>query len=157
MLCSPNTEHRLDREPVEETVGDHRLRTQPVLLGRLEHEVDRTVETALGCQHQAGAEHHRHVPVMAARVHHAVVPGPVGQGAPLRQRQPIHVGSQPDRPAGAVRRVAPVDRGHQTRAADATSHIDAHRRQLRGQVVAGAVLDETGLGDLVQLVPPAPE
>ena len=52
---------------------------------------------------------------------------------------------------------APPHRGHQAGAADASRDLEAHRRQLGGQVVTGAVLDEAGLGDLVQVVPPATE
>ena len=155
MLCSPNI--AIDGEPVEETVGDHRLRTQPVLLGRLEDQLHRAVEAALAGQDVAGAEHHGHVPVVAAGVHRAVVPRPVRQRAALGQRQPVHVGAQPDRPAVAVRRAAPADGGHQAGAADAARDLQAHRRQLGGQVVARAVLGEAGLGDLVQVVPPAAE
>jgi hypothetical protein len=99
-LCSP--EHAVDRKPVEEAAGDHRLCTQPVLLGRLEDQMHRAVEAALAGQDLAGAEHHGHVPVVAAGVHRAVVPRPVRQRIALGQGQPVHVGAQADRPRVAV-------------------------------------------------------
>ena len=72
--------------------------------GRRAH---RAVEAALAASTWPAAEHHGHVPVVAAGVHRPVVPRSVRQRAALGQRQPVHVGAQPDRPAVAARRAAP--------------------------------------------------
>ena len=129
MLCSPNIPSTGNRSKRPSAIIA--LRTQPVLLGRLEDQMHRAVEAALAGQDVAGAEHHGHVPVVAAGVHRAVVPRPVRQSVALGQRQPVHVGAQPDRPAAAVRRAAPADGGHQAGAADAARDLQAHRRPAR--------------------------
>jgi len=66
-------EHRLDREPLEQPVGDHRPGAETVLLGGLEHQVDGAGEASFGRENVSGTEDHRHVPVVAAGVHDPVV------------------------------------------------------------------------------------
>ena len=68
-----NREHRLDREALEQTVIDHALAATLVLLGRLEHEMDDAVEGVRPAEQLGGAEQHRGVAVVAARVHHTFV------------------------------------------------------------------------------------
>ena len=62
----------LDREALEQAVGDHHLAAALVLLGGLEDEADDAVEVAGGGQVAGGAEEHRGVAVVAAGVHGAV-------------------------------------------------------------------------------------
>ena len=70
-------EHRVDGEPGEQPVVDHRAGAAAVLLGGLEHEPDRARDVVPVHEPVRGAEHHRHVPVVAAGVHRALVAGAV--------------------------------------------------------------------------------
>jgi hypothetical protein len=101
-----------------------------------------------------GAEDHGHVPVVTAGVHDPVVPGPVRPVAAFGERQAVHVGAQGDGVAVACV-VASAEAGDQAGAADVASQVEAHGLQLGGQVVAGAVLPQAGLRDLVQRMAPA--
>jgi hypothetical protein len=59
----------LDREAVEQTVGQHGLSTQAGFLGRLEDQVHGAVEPAVAGQHGGCSQHHGHVAVVSACVH----------------------------------------------------------------------------------------
>jgi hypothetical protein len=87
------TEDRIDGEPVEQPVRDHRLGAESVFFGGLEDQVDGAGEAALSRQDMGGAQQHGHVAVVAAGVHDAVVLGPVGPRAALGQREAVHVGA----------------------------------------------------------------
>jgi hypothetical protein len=86
-------EDRFHGEPFEQTVRDHRLGAEPVFLSGLEDQVHDAGEAALGRQDPGGTKDHRHVPVVAAGVHDAMVDRPVRPCAPFGQRQAVHVGA----------------------------------------------------------------
>jgi hypothetical protein len=135
MLCSPNIASTGNRSKRPSAT---RLRAQPVLLGGLEDEVDRATEAPSPASTWPAPSTMAMCPSWPQAC--TPSPGPVRQGTALGQRQPVHVGAQPDRPATGGRRAPPADRGHQAGAADAPRDVQAHRRQLGGQVVARAVL-----------------
>src|SRR5699024_1926009 len=59
----------IDGEPVEQSIGDHRLGAGSRLLRRLEDQADGAVEGDVGGQRRGGSEDHRHVSVVPAGVH----------------------------------------------------------------------------------------
>jgi hypothetical protein len=59
--------------PIEQALLDHAEGSAFVLFGRLEDESDRTPEVPVAGQVVSRPNEHRHVPVMAAGVHHAYV------------------------------------------------------------------------------------
>src|SRR5699024_1043258 len=59
----------IDGEPVEQSIGDHRLGAGSRFFGRLEDQVDGAVEGDVGSQRRGGPEYHRHVPVVPAGMH----------------------------------------------------------------------------------------
>ncbi|MCY1432431.1 hypothetical protein D9M71_484290 [compost metagenome] len=125
-----------------------------MFLGRLEHEAHGTVEVALAAQQVCGAQHHRHVPVMATGVHLAVV---AGRMRPFKRLfgdvQGIHVGTQADH-AGAV---TDGKAGDQASTADTAVHLQAKAGQDAGDLFGGVELFKTGFRVAVKRVPPVLE
>ena len=100
-------EDRVDRKALEQPVGHHRFRAAAVLLGRLEDETHGAVEILALGQQLRGAEHHRHVAVVPARMHLAGRARRVfAARRVLGDVQRVHVRADADRAlAGAGRQV----------------------------------------------------
>src|SRR5690606_19007369 len=148
------------RQPVDETVLDHRDRAVAGLLGGLEERDEGARPGVPGPREQrGGAEQPGHVEVVAAGVHrrplHAVAVEPdvgrgVGQPRRLGDRQPVHVRPEHHHRAGlAVAVVAqhPDDTG----AADALGHLEAELAEPGGADRGAAVLAVRQLGMGVQV------
>jgi hypothetical protein len=83
---------------VEEPFLDHQARAVVALLARLEHEDDPPGQLpTTRREHARGADQHRHVGVVAARVHGAIDLGGERQARLLPQRQRVHIRAQQDR------------------------------------------------------------
>ncbi|BCH16315.1 hypothetical protein MesoLjLa_31660 [Mesorhizobium sp. L-2-11] len=134
---------RLDRETLEQAVFDHTQAAAFVFFGWLEDEVHDAVEGA-GLAEQSGrAEQHGGVAVMAAGVHHALVPGRIGQAGPLDNRKRIQLGAKTD---GACARAAAQDADNPG-AADPLMHlIEAEGAQFLGNETCRFVLVESEFG-----------
>ncbi len=76
------------------------------------------------------------MPVVAAGVHPAGVPGGIGQPGRLLDRQRVHVRPDADRAAAG----AAAKRADDAGAGDAAGDLDPPRRELRGHDAAGPVL-----------------
>ena len=99
---------------VEQALLQHHARAVVALLARLEHEQHRARQLrAPSRQHARGADQHRHVRVVAARVHRPVDLGRERQARRLAQRQRVHVGPQENR---RTRPAARQSRDHRRRA-----------------------------------------
>lgn len=61
--------HGVDGEPLEQTVGQHRLGAGSGLFGGLEQQSDGAVELMTDGECRGGPEDHRHMPVVTAGVH----------------------------------------------------------------------------------------
>ncbi len=130
---------------------DHHPGTAAGLLGGLEDQRNATREIAGLGQVARGAQQHGGVPVMAAGMHPAGIARGMGQPGLLEDRQPVHVGAQPD---GRPRRAA-VDDRHDAGAGDALVQlVDAERAQPLGHEGGGFGTVEPQFRDLVQM--PAP-
>ena len=82
-------------DAVEHPLVDHVLGAVIALFTRLEHEPDLAGERVLAVgQDLRGADQHRHVGVVPAGVHAAVVHGLEVGGVVLLQREGIHVATQ---------------------------------------------------------------
>src|SRR3984893_3954736 len=72
------TEHRVAREALEESVFDHHPATGRRPLFRwLKNHIDRAAPIGVAAQRDSGAEQHRRMAVMAARMHLALVLRPM--------------------------------------------------------------------------------
>ena len=140
----------IDGEPVEQSIGDHRLGAGSRLLRRLEDQADGAVEGDVGGQRRGGSEDHRHVSVVPAGVHCSDVLRSVGGPGALFDRQPVHVRPQGDRP----RTRAAGQGGDDTAAADPGRDLPAEVGAGAGDEIGGLADVEFGAGDLVEV--PAP-
>ena len=85
----------LDVRILQRTFFDHCLGAGRPFLGRLKAEHDRSRDLGFSPRQIArGSEQDRHVPVVPARVHHAVSRGAIGNVVQLLDRQRVHVGAQ---------------------------------------------------------------
>ncbi|MNT03401.1 hypothetical protein D3C72_1379350 [compost metagenome] len=142
----------VDRKALEQAVVHHGPGAAAVFFGGLEDEAHGAVEIAPLAQQLRGAEHHRHVAVVAAGVHAPGRGGGVGPlGRQLGDGQRVHLGAQADHARPAAHREA----GDQPGAADAGVHLEPQRPQRAGNEGRGLRLLEAGLGHRMQLVPPA--
>ena len=145
--------HAVDRiagELLEQTLLDHHAPAALVLLGRLEDEVYGAVEGARLGEILRRAEQHGGVPVVAARVHLAVVVGAMREGVLLADMERVEIGAQADRALAAARAQRADDAGLREPAV----HLDAERGEHAGHYVRGAVLLERGFGMSVDVAPP---
>ena len=102
----------------EQAVFHHLSGAAAAFFGRLKNQVHGAVEIALLRQILRGPEQHRHVAVMAASVHLAVMRGAVREGIRFLHRQCIHVGAQSDRTRAGSRLDGPDDAGLSQSAVD---------------------------------------
>ena len=114
-------EHRFHREPLEEPVPDHGLRTAAAFLGGLEHEVHGAVEVPLSSQVLGGPEQHRRVTVVSAGMHPTRMPAGVQEPVLLGDRQRVDVCTQPDR----TRRAAVPQHADDPCPGEPAVHLDA--------------------------------
>jgi hypothetical protein len=96
---------RRRRRSIEQSLLEHHTRAVIALFARLEHEQHRAGERGLPAREQTGgADQHRDVRVVTARVHGAVDLGRERQAGILAHRQRVHVGAEQERgsrpPAG---------------------------------------------------------
>ncbi|GBD17155.1 hypothetical protein HRbin26_02069 [bacterium HR26] len=91
--------HRgIDRWIFQHAVVDHRQRAAGPLLGRLEHQLDRTGEVlAQPVEHLGYPEQDRGVDIVPAGVHHAGASRAVGSLVLLLDRQRVHIRAQEQR------------------------------------------------------------
>ena len=148
--------HREDRVAgmlVEQAVGHHAQRAAAAFFGRLEDQVQRTVEATLFGQMPRGCQQHRGVAIVTAGMHQAgPAARPCGAGG-LGHGQRIHVGPQPE----PVRAVAAHQRAHDTGAAESAFDPIAPGFELVGHQRRGAMLLEGELRMLVDVPPQADE
>jgi hypothetical protein len=144
-------EEPVDGEPLEQTVIDHRLGPTSGFLGGLEDGADRAVEPVLLCQERGGPQQHGHVAVVTTGMHRTWVARGVVDAALLGDRQGVELRAQPHRPP----RRAAGQRSDKAGDADADRDVVPELAQDPCDVRAGLVLGERGLGDPVQVVPPA--
>lgn len=91
-------EQGIHGEPLKQSVGQHGLHPQAVLLAWLEYESDGAVEATLGLKSCCGAENHRHVAIVAASVHPARILRGVGQSRALINGRPSMSARRPMAP-----------------------------------------------------------
>jgi hypothetical protein len=84
----------VDRESFQQPVVEHRLRPLAGFLRRPEQHADGAVERTVLGQGRGRAEDHRHVAVVAAGVHAAVVNGGEVEAAAFRDRQRVELAAQ---------------------------------------------------------------
>ncbi len=131
-------EDRVTGKAVEEAVLDHLARAGAAFLAGLEDQVQGAVEVRMPRQVLGSGEQHGGMAVMAACMHLARMPRPMGEGVVLLQRQRVHVGAQPDRTlAGAA-----AQRADEAGAADAGGHLVAPFRKLFRHHLRGPMLLE---------------
>jgi hypothetical protein len=140
--------HRVAREPLEQTVADHRRGAAEPLLGRLEDQVDGPGEAGILSELPRRAEQHHGVAVVPTGVHHARPSRGVRESGLLGDRDRVHVGAKPDR---AVTGVGTADRRDHPRAADPLGHLQSRRPQAACDHLGGAMLLEAQFGVGVQI------
>ena len=134
---------------VQRALLDHGPGPGGHLLGGLEGQPHRAAELVLPLvEHLGGGQHHRHVAVMAAGVHHAGDLAGVLQPGLLLHGQPVHVPPEQDGPAG----LRALDRRQGAGLQTAGAPLHAHLVQLGPDALAAL---ELLLADLRMLVEPA--
>ena len=142
------------REALEQPVRQHGARAAEPLLGGLEDEDDRAVEsTGLG-EVPGGAEQHGGVPIVAAAVEAPRVLGAIRQVGLLVHRQGVHVGPKPD---AAFAGTTACEHADDAGLADASVNLDAPGGELLGHDAGGADLLEPDLRMRVQVAPDGSE
>ena len=86
---------RIDREPLEQPIGDHRRPALAVFLGRLEDKHRPAIELAIPSQMLCSTQEHGRMPVMPAGMHYPLMAGSMRERVLLNNRQGIHIGPQP--------------------------------------------------------------
>ena len=142
--------HAFDGELLEQPLLDHDAATAFVLFGRLEDEVDRTVEVLGLREVLGGTQQHHRVAVMAAGMHLAGNRRLVVELVGLVNVERIHVGTQADSP---LRRPAAQDADH-ARLGQAAMHFEAERLQLLGDDIGSPHFLEGRLRVAVDVVTP---
>ena len=141
---------RLHRKAVEQALLDHDAPAALVLLRRLEDEVERAVESAALRHRLRGAEQHRRVAVVAARVHASRVARRVRGAGRFLDVQRVEIGAQADRAIAATARSTPTTPVFASPVWTSSPKLLqlARRRRRRRRLL------ERGLRMRVQMVPP---
>ena len=139
----------LHGELLEQALVHHHPAATLVFLGRLEDEVNGSLELAGLGQVAGGAKQHGRVAFVAAGVHLARGPGLVVELVGLLDEECVHVGPQPHR-----RPVARAQRADDAGPRQAPVHRYAEFIEPPGDEVGRALLLEGGFGMGVQVPPP---
>ena len=144
-----HAEHRVAREALEQAIVDHLLRAavDAMLFRRLEIQVHGAGVAGLR-EVLRGAEQHRRVAVVAARMHLAVRAARVGQPVASMIGSARHVGANAD----AARAVAHAQRADHARLADPARHLPAPLFELLGDERGRVVLLVRGSGVVMDVV-----
>ncbi|MNQ64015.1 hypothetical protein D3C85_784190 [compost metagenome] len=142
-----NSEDRLARESVEQTILNHRTPPSQPLFGRLKDEVHDPIEVALQRQVASSAQKHARVSIMTTGVHHSSVLRAMLESVRLLNGERIHVGSKAD----CTRAPTPAKRSHHARLSDAASHLDTPLGQALCDKLRRAVDVITQLGPSMQV------
>jgi hypothetical protein len=127
---------------LEQAIFDHQPCSTWVFLRRLEDQVERATETTMLRQVLRCCQQHRAMPVVATGVHHPLMATGVRQSGGFRNRQSIHVGTQPQ----ALGATAALELCHQSSACQAAGNFIAPPAQFGGNYVGGANLLQPQLG-----------
>jgi hypothetical protein len=138
-------EYDVARELREQPVVEHPLRAAEPFLRRLENQVQRAAEAPALGQAPGRREQHCRVPVVAARVHHAIAAARMREPGRLADRQRVHVRTQPEPLPGAAR-----ERADHAGAAQAARDPITPCCQTVGDERARRLFFETELGMRVQ-------
>src|SRR5690606_21279406 len=143
-------EDGVDREALEQAVGDHRRAALHRLLAGLEDQPDGPVELPGLGQVLARREQHRRVPVVTAQVRDALDPAAVRQVVVLPDGQGVEVGAQADGPAALTHGQG----GDDAVLPDARHDLVAPRLEALGDVASGGLLPHRELGVAVHVLEP---
>ena len=134
-----HSEDAIARELLEQAIVDHGLGATNPLLGRLEDEIDLTVEVARGGQILGGAQQDGGVAIVTACVHLAIVDRSVGERIRLDDGQRVHVCAQAHRTRGVANAKRPDHPG----LADTGVNVEAELTQFAGNKICRAVFLES--------------
>ena len=138
-------------EALEETILHHLKRAACAFLARLEDEHDRALEVLVLGEIFSSGKKHRHVAVMPAPMHLALILRLPLAASLLGHRERIHIASERDRAAGTE---IPVNHADNARAPDMFRHLNSPAFELFGDHAGSPDLLETEFRMTVKLMTP---